>query len=56
MDIRFSAMRKLGKGFVHKLAFVEGNVVFGKNTSVWPFAVLRADEGKIIIGKHKHTG
>lgn len=44
--------RKFDKGFVHELAFVEGFVELEENASVWPFAVLRADEGKIKVGKN----
>ena len=52
MKLPLSRLKKLGKGFVHELAFVEGSITLSENASVWPYAVLRADEGKIIIGKN----
>lgn len=36
--------------FVDRSARVIGKVILGKNVSVWPGAVLRADEEEIIIG------
>lgn len=36
--------------FVHPDAVVIGNVEIGEQSSVWPCAVLRGDEGKIVIG------
>lgn len=36
--------------FVHPDAVVIGNVEIGEQSSVWPSAVLRGDEGKIVIG------
>ena len=38
------------KIFVHQKANLEGKVKLGKNVSVWAFASIRGDEGKIIIG------
>jgi len=38
------------KNFIHNKANVEGDVVLGNNTSAWPFASIRGDEGKIVIG------
>ncbi|MEM4598674.1 MAG: gamma carbonic anhydrase family protein [Candidatus Diapherotrites archaeon] len=52
MKIRLSKLEKFGTAFIHPLAFVEGEVFLGKNSSIWPFAVLRADEGIIRIGKN----
>lgn len=39
-------------GFIHSKALIEGEVELGENVSVWAFAVLRADEGKIVIGRN----
>ena len=36
--------------FVHPLAAVTGNVIIGKDVYVGPFAALRGDWGRIIIG------
>ena len=36
--------------FVHRLAYVGGTVTIGPDSSVWPMAVLRGDEGAITIG------
>ncbi|MDH5424817.1 MAG: gamma carbonic anhydrase family protein [Gammaproteobacteria bacterium] len=36
--------------FVDEMALVCGNVVLGKDSSVWPMAVLRGDVNKIQIG------
>ena len=37
--------------YVHPDAVVIGNVSIGANSSVWPGAVLRGDDGAIIIGE-----
>jgi carbonic anhydrase/acetyltransferase-like protein (isoleucine patch superfamily) len=37
--------------YVHPDAVVIGAVVIGANSSVWPGAVLRGDDGEIIIGQ-----
>jgi carbonic anhydrase/acetyltransferase-like protein (isoleucine patch superfamily) len=37
--------------FVSEAAYVIGDVEIGENSSVWPGAVIRADIGKIKIGK-----
>lgn len=37
--------------YIHPDAVVIGNVVIGANTSVWPTAVLRGDDGYIFIGE-----
>ncbi len=36
--------------FIHPDAVIIGQVEIGENSSVWPCAVLRGDEGKIVIG------
>lgn len=36
--------------FVHRLAYVGGTVMIGPESSVWPMAVVRGDEGAITIG------
>ena len=42
---------KIGeKAFVHDSAVLLGAVEIGDNSSIWPNAVLRADEGSIKIG------
>jgi carbonic anhydrase/acetyltransferase-like protein (isoleucine patch superfamily) len=38
--------------FVSEAAYVIGDVEIGKNSSVWPGAVIRGDMGKIKIGKN----
>jgi carbonic anhydrase/acetyltransferase-like protein (isoleucine patch superfamily) len=37
--------------YVHPDAVVIGNVSIGANSSVWPGAILRGDDGAIIIGE-----
>ena len=44
-------MKKQSK-FIHEKACIEGDVVIGNNSSVWAFAVLRGDEGKIKVGSN----
>ena len=36
--------------FIHRLAFVCGDVVLGAGASVWPFAVVRGDNERIVVG------
>ena len=36
--------------FVHPLAYVYGDVELGARASVWPFAVLRGDSDRIVVG------
>jgi carbonic anhydrase/acetyltransferase-like protein (isoleucine patch superfamily) len=36
--------------FVHPLAFVCGDVTLGAGASAWPFAVLRGDNERIVVG------
>jgi len=38
--------------FVHSMATLIGDVVIGAGSSVWPGAVLRGDDGPIVIGEH----
>ena len=42
------------KIFIHKKANLEGKVKLGKNVSIWAFASIRGDEGKIIIGNNSN--
>ncbi len=37
--------------FIHPQATVIGDVTIGAESSVWPSAVLRGDEGAIVVGK-----
>ena len=41
--------------FVSEFAYVIGDVEIGEGSSVWPGAIVRADMGKIIIGKHTNV-
>lgn len=36
--------------FIHRRAYVGGTVSIGPDSSVWPMAVIRGDEGTITIG------
>ena len=36
--------------YVHPEAVIIGNVTIGSESSVWPHAVIRGDDGKIVIG------
>ena len=36
--------------FIHPLAFVCGDVRLGAGASVWPFAVVRGDNERIVVG------
>ena len=38
--------------YVHPDATVIGNVVLGAGSSVWPQAVIRGDDGPIVIGEN----
>jgi len=42
------------KIFIHQKANLEGKVKLGKNVSVWAFASIRGDEGKITIGDNSN--
>jgi len=37
--------------FVHPEAVVIGNVTIGDESSIWPCAVLRGDDGRVIVGE-----
>jgi gamma-carbonic anhydrase len=37
--------------FVHEMATVIGDVCVGSQSSIWPSAVLRGDDGPIVIGE-----
>ena len=41
--------------FISEAAYVVGNVEIGENSSVWPGAVIRGDNGKIVIGKNSNV-
>jgi carbonic anhydrase/acetyltransferase-like protein (isoleucine patch superfamily) len=49
------APRVAGDAFVHPLAFVCGDVVLGARASVWPFAVLRGDNDRIVVGEESNV-
>lgn len=38
--------------FIHEMALVIGDVVIDEGANIWPFAVLRGDIERIIIGKN----
>ena len=38
------------RAFVHDAAVLIGNVVVGADSSIWPCATLRGDDGPIVIG------
>lgn len=38
--------------FIHDKSNIEGDVELADGVSVWPFASIRGDEGKIIIGEN----
>ena len=40
--------------YVNELAYVVGDVEIGAGSTVWPCAVLRADEGSIRVGRNTH--
>jgi len=42
------------RNFVHPKANLEGEIKLGKNVSIWAFASIRGDEGKIIIGDNSN--
>lgn len=41
--------------YIDENASVIGEVVLAENTSVWPFASIRGDKGKIFIGKNTNV-
>lgn len=42
------------KNFIHQKANLEGMIKLGKNVSIWAFASIRGDEGKIAIGDNSN--
>jgi carbonic anhydrase/acetyltransferase-like protein (isoleucine patch superfamily) len=42
--------RRHATAYVHPLAAVIGDVALGARASVWPFAVLRGDTDRIVVG------
>ena len=42
-------------GYIDENTSIIGEVVLGKNSSVWPFASIRGDEGEIIIGENSNV-
>ncbi len=38
--------------YINEKAFITGDVEVGANSSIWPFASLRGDRGKVEIGKY----
>ena len=38
--------------FISEACYIEGDVEIGENSSVWPGAVIRADYGRISIGRN----
>lgn len=42
------------KIFIHEKANVEGEVELGENVSVWAFASVRGDEGRIVVGANSN--
>jgi carbonic anhydrase/acetyltransferase-like protein (isoleucine patch superfamily) len=38
--------------FISEAAYIVGDVEIGEHSSVWPGAVIRADTGKVVIGKY----
>jgi len=43
------------KSFIHEKANLEGDIELGKNVSIWAFASIRGDEGKIFIGNNSNV-
>ena len=43
------------EAFIHPLAFVCGDVVLGTGASVWPFAVVRGDNARIVVGAESNV-
>lgn len=41
--------------FIHEKSNIEGQVILSDGVSVWPFASIRGDEGKILIGKNTNV-
>ena len=40
--------------YVNEAAYVVGDVEIGADSTIWPMAVLRGDDGKISIGRDTH--
>lgn len=38
--------------FVSEAAYIVGDVEIGDNSSIWPGVVIRADTGRVVIGKY----
>jgi carbonic anhydrase/acetyltransferase-like protein (isoleucine patch superfamily) len=38
--------------YVNEAAYIVGDVEIGEHSSIWPGAVVRADTGKVVIGKY----
>ena len=51
-SLRGKTPRIAKSAFVSEAAYVIGDVEIGENSSIWPGAVIRADFGKIKIGKN----
>lgn len=43
------------EAYVHELAVVIGNVELGPEATVWPYAVLRGDDGAIRVGARSNV-
>jgi carbonic anhydrase/acetyltransferase-like protein (isoleucine patch superfamily) len=41
--------------WVHSMAYVGGDVVLARGASIWPTAVLRGDQGGIVIGEDSNV-
>ncbi len=41
--------------FVSEFAYVIGDVEVGESSSIWPGTVIRADSGRIVIGRHSNV-
>jgi carbonic anhydrase/acetyltransferase-like protein (isoleucine patch superfamily) len=38
--------------YVNEAAYIVGDVEIGEHSTIWPGAVIRADTGKVVIGKY----
>ncbi len=54
-SIKNRAPRVSSNCFIHKTAVVTGDVILGKNVSVWPGAVLRGDIAAIYVGDNSNV-
>ena len=41
--------------YIHPSAVIIGNVILGRDASVWPTAVLRGDRDAIVIGEETNV-